>query len=236
MDSTILTALIAAGGVVVGALLAALASTYAASRKTAEIELSYFHKLRDTYLENARQFMGTIYVPLNIQLTALSKAYYQFRNHIDFEKGTAPDTELRNFRSACGDFISKVDGLLDRGADAYRTTDFDQYLSGFMNFLRQSLNETNVIRKRVFQMTLNHSLIDMRPHQVTKHIVRKTTGIVVPSVALRVGPIELGYSENEVLSAPLTSRQFEQRLQTEVPRLKYLIKEVTLGSHGPEPR
>ena len=230
MDPTILTAAIAAGGVVLGAALSAIASAYAASRKTKEIELNHAHKMREKYLENARQFAGTIYVPLNIHLTKLSNAYSEFRRYVDFDKGTSPNSALENFRSVCLEVVGEINLMSSRGADAYLTTDFDQALNDFVNFIRQSVDETNVVRKRVLQMELNYPAIGMFPRKFERNYVRNNLRFFVPDISIRVGGIKLGYSEDQVISAPLTSREFEKRIQTEVPTLKFLIKEVTLGT------
>jgi hypothetical protein len=85
MDGTAINALIATAGVVVGALLTALASTYTARQKTREIELAYERKLEENYLANARQYIEGVYAPLSIALTRLSDAYRVCRGQISFQ-------------------------------------------------------------------------------------------------------------------------------------------------------
>ena len=50
MDETLLKALIAAGGVVLGAIVAAVASAYSASQKIRALQLEYAQKLQENYL------------------------------------------------------------------------------------------------------------------------------------------------------------------------------------------
>jgi hypothetical protein len=40
------------------------------------------------------------------------------------------------------------------------------------------------------------------------------------------------YRADELLAAPLSSREFESHIGSEIPALKFLIKEVTLGSQS----
>jgi hypothetical protein len=52
----------------------------------------------------------------------------------------------------------------------------------------------------------------------------------VEPFSLGAGGFGLSY-KSEVLAAPIYSRDFERRIVVDVPTIKSLIKEVTLGSH-----
>ncbi len=65
--------------------------------------------------------------------------------------------------------------------------------------------------------------------EIRASVRRKTTKQTIPSVSFNLAGFGFAYSEDEVLTAPLTSRAFEERLQVEIEFLKSLIKEVTLG-------
>ncbi len=274
MDSGIATALIGAVGVVLGAGLAAVGSAYAASRKVREIELNYAHKIRDNYLENARRFAGEVYLPINILITNLNNAYYDFQSYVDFETAAAPDSALAKFRDASETFVKEIDMLFARGADAYLTNEFDEALMQFLNFLRNSIDETEVKRKRVLRVMLNGPIFEVLSHESQEasarlshqntveiegatsesegtenakdlaHAVqngidkakRKLNSTLLnvaknSPISIRLGPIDFYYSETEILSAPITSRDFETKFLTMIPMLKYSIKEVTLGTH-----
>jgi hypothetical protein len=51
-------------------------------------------------------------------------------------------------------------------------------------------------------------------------------------VSVDVMGIGFTFRADEFVAAPLLSREFEGRIQRDVPALKALIKEVTLGSHA----
>jgi len=204
MDDSTFKVLIAFAGAVIGALTAAAANMYAASRRIKEMEVSYTFKLRDGYLENARKLTAEVYVPLNIALTKLSAAYDMFRARIDFDANTVPEGSHNFFVGQCRNYLNTVDELFDRGADAYLTTDLDAKLREFNSFIRESTCAETTTTKNVFEAADGWLPFGSR------------TG--------------LGYSR-EVLAAPLKSRTFEKKFQIELTRLKTLIKDVTLGSH-----
>jgi hypothetical protein len=57
--------------------------------KVREVKLAYEQRIRDTYLENARKVTGDVYIPLAIAISHLTKAYGEFRLHIDFDQLTS---------------------------------------------------------------------------------------------------------------------------------------------------
>jgi hypothetical protein len=79
MDDTFVKAVLTIPGVIAGGLITAAVNVYAARLKIREVEISYAYKLREGYLENARKMAAEVYIPINIALTKLSKAYDKFR-------------------------------------------------------------------------------------------------------------------------------------------------------------
>jgi hypothetical protein len=230
MDDTILKLIIGAAGAIAGALAAAAANMYVANRKIKEIELAYIYKLQDGYLENARKFTGEVYVPINILLTKLSNAYDGFRAKVNFEENKVPEGSHNFFIGQCRNYLSEIDQLFDRGADAYLTTILDNCLRDFNSFIRESVGVDVPNVKSIFEAgaaMLPFSL-GMKRFELTS---RSRTALLAPQFSIRFAGFALGYTK-EILAAPLKSREFEQRFQTDVLALKSLIKEVTLGSHN----
>jgi hypothetical protein len=229
MDETTVKLIIGFAGALAGALAAAAANMYAANRKIKEIELAYIYKLQDGYLENARKLTGEVYVPINILLTNLSNAYDSFRARVDFESNTVPEGSYNFFVGHCRNYLSEIDDLFKRGADAYLTTTLDTYLRDFNSFIRESIGATNPLVKNIFEA--GASLLPFKSgaqrFQLTSH---SRAALPAPQFSIQFGGFEFGYSK-EMLAAPFKSREFEKRFQTDVLALKSLIKEVTLGSH-----
>jgi hypothetical protein len=147
------TALIAAAGVVVGALVTALAAAYAAKQKTREVELTYRQKLQDNYLANARQFIEEVYVPISIALGTLSDAFQFAKQFIDDKAGTI-DPAAQNFFGTSRDaYMLTIDDLFARGADAYLTSAVEIRLRSFNSFLRASATAVKPVVRLSFQVS-----------------------------------------------------------------------------------
>ena len=230
MNPAILTAFIATGGVIVGAIVTALASAYAAGQKIKEIEVSYLQKMREDYLANARLYTNGVYVPLSIALSKLLKEYYEFRTYIDFPHETVDEQHERKFRQACEEYEKEVSALNERGADAFLTTELEESLRSFSNFIKASLGAQEP-KLRVISsyfvpfLQFNYSVATEIQGKWVK-VVRR-----IPKVHFRSLYIGFSYLKEELLAAPLPSREFEQRILDDERALKFLIKEVTLGAH-----
>ena len=136
-------------------------------------------------------------------------------------------------RTECRRYLGTIGDLLIRGADAYLTTVIDERLSDFTNFIRNSLDREVIRKRRVlkteFNMFGNSTMPTVR---IDRDAVSLLERAEIPAFSLGAGGIRLSYSE-KVLAAPVQSPEFEARIRTEVPQIKFLIKEVTLGSHSP---
>ncbi len=77
MDVTVIVAIIGAVSAVVtgiiGGIVGAFLKDKESRQKIAELKETYDQKLRDGYLEKAREFAGSIYVPLSISLDNFPK-------------------------------------------------------------------------------------------------------------------------------------------------------------------
>jgi hypothetical protein len=226
-------ALVTVGAAAIGAILAGLASAYAARQKVREVELQYLYKLRDGYLDNARKFTGEVYVPISIALTTLFKSYERFAATFGVPATENAPEPLNVFRADCAAFVQAIDDLLARGADAYLTTGVDERLNDFTNFIRNSIDVTEVRKRRVLKTMFGILGLSIAPNIVTEDPARsRFARATIPNLSLKSFGFKMDYSE-KVLVAPMDSREFELRIRTEVPEIKFLIKEVTLGSSPP---
>jgi len=233
LDENMLKLLIGIGAAVIGAVLTQLASAYAADRKIKEVELVYQQKIRDSYLENARKAAPDVYIPISIALTDLLNKYGKFSLSIDFKSESAPYDDRGQFEVECVKYLELIDGLMSRGADVYLTIDLDYRLQRFNEFLRESLRTQKVITNMILQTNFSAlPFVSASPTFETKsdngllrHLGARRFFIKLPGLG------SLQYSQ-EILAAPLTTRQFEERLKSDILATKLLIKEVTLGSHA----
>lgn len=223
-------ALIATIGVVAGAVLTSLAAAYSARQKVREIELTYRQKLRENYLANARLYTNNIYVPISIAFRKLGDGHQRFRSRKDTED---------DFRYICSEYEKTISNLFERGADAFLTTELEERLRSFNNFLVASLETKEVVAKAVIKFRLLNTLITtpMRVSSKASSGLRGLRETIMSSVKfenISVGGFGLGFTYNveEILAAPITSKEFERRISGDIPALKFLIKEVTLGAHS----
>jgi hypothetical protein len=218
---------------VCAALVAAVAGYMAGGWKVREVKLAYEQRIRDTYLENARKVTGDVYVPLAIAISHLTKAYGEFRLHIDFDQLTAPQGAANRFKGSCNNFKTMVDDLFARGGSAYLTLPLEEELSDFALFLAASQSATGVTKKltlspRFYGTGTSHVILSgARAVSFAAEIARTLSAAA--SLTLPLAGIQFGVREDTIAS-PLTSREFEQRLQVSTIRISSLIKEVTLGS------
>jgi hypothetical protein len=229
-SSTVTTAVIAAAAVVVGALATALGSAYASSRRLLEVQMTYEQKLKDAYLGNARSYLDEVYLPLQVALTKVSKAYRIARSEIDFATGTLDAVSEGELKKACEQYLAEVDALLERAAGAFLTTALEEALAFFNQFVRDSQAATKVRRLVVVEAGLFGFAIS-RERYMEKQM-RGTPQMLPVLVAAVPGPVRIALREKRVVQAPLTSREFEEYFVASTVRLRGLIKEVTLGAHA----
>lgn len=217
-----------------GAIIAGAINAYAANRKIREIELQYLFKRRDTYIDNARSVMGEVYIPISVALTKLSNIYGRYQSMVGAPQQTAVTQFRDEFESACLAYLGAMEELLARGADAYLTTSIDESLNAFNTFLRGSLDNQHLVKRRVLETTV--SLMGLRMghrHEDTQSATSRLSRTNLPSISLSTFGIGFRYTE-KILSAPIETAEFEARFRRDVVRLKFLVKEVTLGSTAPK--
>ncbi len=73
------TPVIAAGAAIAAALVTALSSAYIARRRVTELQLSNSFELAKQYLESARNYTQSVYLPLSIQVYNLQDAFLAYK-------------------------------------------------------------------------------------------------------------------------------------------------------------
>lgn len=230
METTSLNALIGAVAGIVGGLIGAIATWLTGRTKLRHLQIEYEHKLQEKYLENARQYTNGIYVPLSIALSRLSSAFQVLQRYADAESGTLPADRAEAFTINAAEYLKIVTNLTERGADAFLTTQLEEELRAFNDFLEASLSAEMVSVRTVYRASFG--VFGFRYHWEKR-------GMLVGK-QVRIwgsGPVEMSlfaasmsYQANEVVAAPLGSAEFSRRFAGNVPALKELIKEVTLGA------
>lgn len=226
-DSKVLAGVVAAIAAIVGAALGAIAKGYASRQKLREMEFEYERRLTEGYLERAREYLNSVYIPLSISLTKLNSAFVSFRDK------QAVQAEENRFKTSVKEFVDTVDELGSKGANAFYTTDLDEALQSFREFLSASLvaNETNI--KAILKTSIG-TFPFVGGMKSERHAVLKgkkaenyrTTG----QLSIKIWKFGLIYKADEVLSAPIKAEDFEARFVRDVHTLNVLVKEVTLGS------
>jgi hypothetical protein len=240
-DDNWVRALVTVIAAAAGAVIAGVINMYASRQKIKEIEIQYRYKLRDGYLENARKVAGEVYIPIGIYLTSLSNNYENYlanmesidRSIIDVQ---IIDVPLNKFKNQCIQYLICIDELLKRGADAYLTTILDESLNDFTNFIRNSIERDVVVKKVVFQAILfsfglsTTQTMSEECDTASGYFRKLFAKLSIEALSIDAFGISFSYSE-KVLAAPLNTKEFEARMKAEIPKLKFLIKEVVLGSN-----
>lgn len=227
IDPTIMVALIGVLSVTLSALIGALVSRWHTAAKFQEelqkLRLERFNEQKDSYLGNAREQIGTVYVPLSAELAALKAV---FQNYLYQDK--TPE-HLAKFGAQVDHFINELQDLELRGATAYVTTDLEDLLIKFVVFLRASRNSS----KTVVDVTYNFNLgiLGFGFHQGgTRRSEFPKINSKKFSASIAVAGIGADVRVSDVIQAPIASEDFQARFERDSYRLSLLIKEVTLGS------
>lgn len=232
IDPTVLVALIGVLSVVVSAGTGALVSRWHTASKFRDelhkLRLERFNEQNDSYLENAREQIGTVYVPLSVELAAL-KALYQ--NYLYQGKS---DEKLREFKSQIDQFIAKLQELELRGATAYVTTDLEELLIRFVVFLRASQSASETIVDVTYDFSVRFFGFDFQQGGSKKTTVSNATSKGF-SASISAAGIGAEVRVSDIISAPIDTEDFQARFERDSYKLSLLIKEVTLGSVARKP-
>ena len=134
MDPKIITGIVAAISAIIAAVITAVATGFSARQKRQELRFQYETRLKEGYLEKAREYTSKLYVPLSIALASLGFAFQRFRSsNMDL------NVKTNQLKEAIKEFLSVTADLSARGANAFLTTDLDEALQGFQAFLTSSM-------------------------------------------------------------------------------------------------
>lgn len=228
MEPTIITALIAASAAVVGGAIAAIASYMNTRHKIRELEVTASQKLRENYLQNAREYTKAIYVPLTLAMSKLSDAYSVF--HRNTTGSGAPEA----LRQAIDQFRNDVQQLRDRGAEAFLTNELEDKLRSFQEFLGNSRDSTTLVRKAEIGFRVGLGGLAWAETTTVALLGRAATWWRSPRMSLSILGLGFTYEATVVQSAPLESVEFRTRFTADTGEIRYLIKEVTLGGKPKE--
>lgn len=209
--------MIAAGAAILAAVVTAYATAYAARRKVAELRLANSFELAKQYLESARNYSETVYLPLAISVYRLHNSFLTFKAADD-----PRESKEATFADECKAFIDTVDGLFIRGATAVLTIRLDEAITRLISFLRESLSS-------------KHAVKGTSPLDYIIGVGLGTLSITMPLAGASIGPLlELGTKKTSrptYIAAPTGSKEFEEQFLIHVNTIKSGIKEVTLGGY-----
>lgn len=223
------TPLIAAGAAIIATLVTALSSAYVARRRVAELELGNSFELAKQYVESARNYTESVYLPLAVELYKLQKAFSTYKVHkqtykVTEKRGSQPPRErLENdFRL----FVHTVGELFLRGAAAVIAVQLEMDITGFISFLQESMTTERVVKTR---STLeNFARTGLSALALVTPILGLAT--VIPTKQLLefgIGPT----AQHEIAAAPIGSDQFEKQFALYISAISSGIKRVTLGAY-----
>lgn len=229
MEITIINAAITAAAAIGGAAIAAGMSIVNTRHKIKELEIAASQKLREQYLQNAREYMNAIYIPLTLAISRLYDA------HAAFEKDPTTSGAIDLFRRASDTFEGEVQRLRDSGAEAFLTNELEDRLRSFVEFLANSNHATTVTRKAEIGFRIGLGGLTWSEKSSLALTGRSATWWRSPKMSLGLPGVGFTYEATIVQAAPLDSVEFAIRFAQDAGEIRYLIKEVTLGGKPREP-
>ncbi len=223
MDNTVLTALIAGIAALGGAAIAGFSSNMSAKHKLRELEVTFSQKVRETYLQNAREYTKSIYVPLTLALSHLNDEYASFAANPD-ATGT-----VDRFKASIKSFLVEVHELRDRGAEAFLTNELEDKLRSFIEFLRESHDATAPVVKAQLGYKIGFGVFHIDETKYLKLVGPAALRWRSSRMTVNFAGMGVTYEANVLLAAPVSSMDFGTRFVADSGDLRFLVKEVTLG-------
>lgn len=228
MEPSVINAIIAAIAAIAGGAIAGIASFVNTRHKLKELEVTASQKLRENYLQNAREYTKAIYVPLPLSISKLSDAYSAFQRNSSITG--ISDT----FRQAIDEFRNEIQQLRDRGAEAFLTNELEDRLRSFHEFLGASRDSTTLIRKAEIEFRIGLGGLAWADSTTVALSGRSAIWWRSPKMSLSMLGLGVTYEATVVQSAPLDTIEFSTRFTADAGEIRYLIKEVTLGGKPKE--
>ncbi len=229
MDDATLKTIIGVVGVIGGALIGGFVAAYNARLKLKEIEVNHSHQLHENYLNNAREYTGSVYVPLSMAITNLSREYLKFRKTITNE--SAEEIHKDSFKEQITLFLASIDELLARGVSSFLTTELENALLSFRSFIEESFAANETISRVVVTYGIRLFGTSQEVSRSMKLSGKKAEFWQGKFGFSQIG-ISMKFKGDQILAAPIESEMFEEKFMQDSNLLNLLIKEVTLGSHA----
>lgn len=226
------TPLIAAGAAIAAALVTALSAAYVARRKVAELELTNSFDLSKQYLESARNYTQSVYLPLSVDVYKLHDSFLTYKasgKPVERSAINGLPSVRERFENDCRLFIGETRTRFYQGAGAVLTIRLDKDITSFISFLQESLDLEEVVQKKSFDLGL--------AARMAGRVALTAASIIVPAIGIATD-ISTGTllsfgsekpAEQKVIAAPIMSDTFEEQFDVFIVSIKFGIKQVTLG-------
>jgi hypothetical protein len=226
------TPVIAAGAAIAAALVTALSAAYVARRKVAELELTNSFDLSKQYLESARNYTQTVYLPLSVDVYQLHDSFLTYKAYgkpVERSAPSGPPSIRERFEDDCRLFIGETRTRFYQGAGAVLTIRLDKDITSFISFLQESLDIEEVVQKKSLDFGI--------AVRIVSRVALTAASIIVPAIGVAAGVstgtlISFGSekpAEQKVIAAPIMSDVFEEQFDVFIAAIKLGIKQVTLG-------
>jgi hypothetical protein len=197
-----------------GALASVIVSPIVARQQIRQLEITYHQKLNDNFIQNTRQYIDTLYIPISRSLSKLDDSYKIYKRRksalrsmrngtvtispprppeetsakiqslIPPYRGTTEEA-LHELTQACGNFRKLMDEITEQGRDVYLPMEFDERLRSLTHLLKAAGED---------------------------RILVASTGIDIEG------------------NLQIDGKEFEKRYLEDMRYLKSFIKDVTLGT------
>ena len=227
MDDKIVVALISGGAAVAAAIVTGLVSRFSAREKSKQLEKQYVRELEANHLENARQHVEDLYIPVSKAISLFSDRFRRYQTELDSTSDLADPTQVAQLREAIEDLEEFLQAIRERGAEVFMIPELEELLFPFAVFLRESLDSGKSVVKAVVSVNvglLGVSASAERAFEVSRSLAGR---VRVPGFG-----IGFSYEAEEVLAAPVTSTEFVNQVSETLPKLRAALKIVTLGPRG----
>lgn len=237
------TLLIGLGGAIVGGALSLLGAYLKGRAEIAKVRMEYDLNRNDRYLENARLRINDLYIPLYRLVSQLYNCYLELRDISAAkggELGEIGEVALEKLRGAYTRFDAAYVSWIHSGATSYFVYDLEEKCVLLRNLIRGSLAEPSVHVVREILVSLSTPIYTARwriPFFSKQRFIeqadvsksKSSFDIELPLIT-RFSLLGFGTAfRKQILSAPVTSREFEGQFIQYIIRIKETVREVILG-------
>ncbi|MEO0479359.1 MAG: hypothetical protein AAF196_07760 [Planctomycetota bacterium] len=231
MDEKTTVALISGGAAVAAAIVTGWVSKFSAREKTRQLERQHERDLHAKHLDNARRHLDDLYIPLGQAIAKFGDRFRKYQAEVDTGAGTADENQLASLQRAISDFEELLAALRAQGADVFMIPELEELLYPFASFLRESLDATTTVVRAVVRVDFGMFGISQRMER-SFEVSRSMAGTVKGHVRVPGVPFGFAYEAQDILAAPVSSKDFVDHVSKSLPKLRAAIKIVSLGPRG----